>query len=154
MHMLRANRRSRRRASADLAAGPSRPRTVGLTLAALALAACCAATPAVSAAAKVGPIHRSYKVSVKRHVLAHGNTVKARVKVTNPEMKVSEWWSRRTVAKVVRKGVNHGYQMPYMSQGYHCTPTVKRARTRFRCRLRGADVPTMVKLTYAVKYRG
>ncbi len=137
-----------------LSARPGSPRGARPTIAAVVLCACCAVTPALSAAATVKPIKRSYTVTVRKGALAHGNTVMARVKVLNPEMKVSGWWSRRTVARVVRKGVNNGYQMPYASEGYRCTPTVKAKQTRFTCRLRGADVPTMVTLTYAVRYRG
>ncbi len=142
------------RPSRLLSARPGSPRGARPTIAAVVLCACCAVTPALSAAATVKPIKRSYTVTVRKGALAHGNTVMARVKVLNPEMKVSGWWSRRTVARVVRKGVNNGYQMPYASEGYRCTPTVKAKQTRFTCRLRGADVPTMVTLTYAVRYRG
>ena len=86
--------------------------------------------------------------------LAKGRTVQAEVAVTSPQSDVSFWWSRQAVAKVVRKGINGGYQNPYKSQGYACTPAIRGEHTNFSCVLRGADVPTTVHLRFSVIYRG
>jgi hypothetical protein len=96
----------------------------------------------------------SYGVTVKPLALANGNTVKAKAVVTSPEAKVKGWWSRKSVTAVVRKGVNGGYQRPYSSEGFRCTPVIRGETTSFTCKLRGADVPTTIKLTFAVVYRG
>jgi hypothetical protein len=42
----------------------------------------------------------------------------------------------------------------YSSEGFRCTPVVRGETTSFTCKLRGADVPTVVRLTFAVVYRG
>lgn len=110
------------------------------------------ALPGVASAAK--PLTLTYSVTVKPLALAKGNTVKARAVVTAPEAKVKSWWSRKSIAAIVRKGVNGGYQRPYSSEGFRCTPAVRGETTSFTCKLRGADVPTTVKLTFAVVYRG
>ena len=58
----------------------------------------------------------------------------------------------RRSSSVVRQGVNNGYQKPYMSQGFRCTPTLdgsmNASTARFTCKLQGADVPTAVTLTF------
>ena len=114
--------------------------------------ACAAALPAGGLAAS-STARYSYKVTVNKGVLTRGNTVQASATVTDPEQKVKDWWSKSTVSSVVRKGVNGGYQRPYASQGYRCTPVVRSATTSFTCKLQGADVATSIKLTFAVKYR-
>jgi hypothetical protein len=120
---------------------------------ALALAAgALVALPGVASAAK--PLTVTYNVTVKPLALAKGNTVKAKAVVTAPEAKVKSWWSRKSINAVVRKGVNGGYQRPYSSEGFRCTPVVRGETTSFSCKLRGADVPTTIKLTFAVVYRG
>ena len=99
-------------------------------------------------------VNTHYDVTVKPMALAQGRTVDAKVAVTSPQSNVKSWWSRPTVSKVVRKGVNGGFQRPYKSQGFRCTPTVRGQKTSFSCVLRGADVPTIVHLKFAVVYRG
>ena len=99
-----------------------------------------------------------YHISVNKGVLATGgNTVRAKVVVTNPQASVSDWYSRATVQKVVRKGVNNGIQKTYNSQGYRCVPvldgSMNTSTARFTCKLQGADVPTTVKLTYKVAFK-
>ncbi len=121
--------------------------------AALALLAAIVAMVAPSALA-AAPQTFEYPVTVKPLALAQGKTVKTKVVVTAPEAKVKSWWSKATVAKVVRKGVNGGYQRPYQSQGYRCNATVKGETTSFACTLKGADVPTSIRLTFAVVFRG
>jgi hypothetical protein len=85
-----------------------------------------------------------------------GNTVRAKVVVKNPQRTVRNWYSRATIAKVVREGVNNGYQKPYNAQGYRCTPvldgSMNASVARFTCKLRGADVPTTVKVTYTAAF--
>jgi len=112
-----------------------------------------AAAPATDAASPAD-IVRHYAVRVKPGVLAGGRTVRTTVAVKNPVAGVRTWWSRRTVARVVRKGVNGGYEMPYASQGFRCTPSVTGGTARFTCTLRGADVPTTVKLRFKARYAG
>ena len=120
----------------------------------LILAGACAAVLPTGGQAASRTARHSYKVTVNKGVLAQGNTVPASATVTDPEQKVKDWWSNSTVATVVRKGVNGGYQRPYASEGYRCTPVVRSATTSFTCRLQGADVATSIKLTFAVQYRG
>ncbi len=115
-------------------------------------AALLASMPAGALAAK--SIRKSYAVQVKPMALAKGNTVKVNVIVTAPEAKVRSWWSANTVSAVARKGVNGGYQRPYLAEGYRCTPVVRGEKTSFTCKLVGADVPTTVRLTFTVVYRG
>jgi hypothetical protein len=119
---------------------------------ALGILACLVFVPAAALAAKTTTVN--YTVTVKPLALAKGKTVKAKAVVTAPESKVKDWWSQKTVAAVVRKGVNGGYQSPYKSEGYSCTPVVRGEKTSFTCKLRGADVPTTIKLTFTVVYRG
>jgi hypothetical protein len=128
-------------------------RVRGVALAA-ALAALAAALPAAGVAATAKPVTYNYNVSVNKLALARGTNVKAKAVVTFPEAKVKSWWSQATVAKVVRKGVNGGFQRPYKTQGYNCGVVVKGATTRFTCNLHGADVATSIRLTFAVVYRG
>ena len=64
----------------------------------------------------------------------------------------SRFWSRNTIGKVVRKGVNNGYEMPYWAQGYSCTPVMDGNVAHFTCKLRGADVPTTVTLRFSATY--
>jgi hypothetical protein len=122
---------------------------------ALALAGVCAAAlPGSGLAAQAKPVTVSYNVTVKPLVLARGTTVKAKATVASPEASVKSWWSQKTVAAVVRKGVNGGRQTPYSSEGFRCTPIVRGETTSFTCKLTGADVPTTVRLTFAVIFRG
>jgi hypothetical protein len=122
-------------------------------LAGLAAAVCCiAALPGAAVAASSSAAAR-YNVTVKRGVLAHGRTVKAKAAVSNPERAVASWWSRSTVSAVVRKGVDGGIERPYSSRGYRCTPAVRGSAVKYTCKLRGADVPTAVKLTFSVTFR-
>ena len=99
----------------------------------------------------------TYHISVNPGILAGGqNTITANVKVTNPEKSVRDFWSRSTIQQVVRQGVNNGYQMPYKSQGFRCMPMIdgsmNASTENFTCKLRGADVPTTVTLTFAAPY--
>ncbi len=107
-----------------------------------------------AAMASTTTTRETYRVNVKPMALAHGSTVKTNVSVTNPEKRVSDWWSQKTVSNVVRKGVNGGFQRPYQSQGFACTPMIKGETTSFTCKLKGADVPTIVTLKFNVVYRG
>jgi hypothetical protein len=116
------------------------------------MGACLAVVPAGAFAAK--PIQKEYKVKVNPMALAKGNTVQAKAIITAPEAKVQSWWNQKTVAAVVRKGVNRGYQSPYSSEGYRCTPIIRGEKTTFNCKLMGADVPTTVRLSFTVVYRG
>lgn len=130
-----------------------RGRVSGAILAA-AFAALAAALPAAGLAATAKPVTYNYNVSVKKLALASGTNVKAKVVVSAPEAKVKGWWSQATVAKVVRKGVNGGYQRPYKAEGYNCGVVVRGEKTNFTCNLHGADVPTSIRLTFSVVYRG
>jgi len=110
-----------------------------------------AAAPAAHVASPAA-ITRHYDVRVKPGVLASGRTVRAKAVVKNPESTVRAWWSRRTISRVVRKGINGRYEMPYVSQGFRCTPSVTGQTAKFTCKLRGADVPTTIKLTFKARY--
>jgi hypothetical protein len=116
------------------------------------MGACLAMAPAGASAAK--PIQKEYQVKVNQLALAKGDTVQVKATITAPEAKVQSWWSQKTVSAVVRKGVNGGYQRPYSSEGYRCTPTVRGEKTSFNCKLMGADVPTTIRLSFTVVYRG
>jgi hypothetical protein len=116
------------------------------------MGACLAVVPAGALAAK--PIQKEYQVKVNPMALAKGNTVQVKATITAPEAKVQSWWNQKTVAAVVRKGVNGGYQRPYMSEGYRCTPIIRGEKTTFNCKLMGADVPTTINLNFTVVYRG
>ncbi len=110
------------------------------------------AAPGASAATAPTQTH-AYSIWVNQGALADGQrTVKANVKVTNPESSVRRFWSRSTVQQVVRKGVNGGYERPYQSQGFSCVPRVKGDTAAFTCRLRGGDVATTVRLTFTAAY--
>jgi hypothetical protein len=39
-------------------------------------------------------------------------------------------------------------------KGYRCTPTIRGEKTTFDCKLMGADVPTTIRLSFTVVYRG
>jgi len=132
---------------------PARRRR-GLARLSAVLVAALVALACASAALAAKPETFEYPVTVKPLALAKGKTVQAKVVVTAPEAKVKQWWSRSTVTKVVRKGVNGGYQSPYQAEGYNCKPTVKGEKTSFVCTLKGADVPTSIRLTFAVVFRG
>ena len=121
---------------------------VGLVGASVAL------MPAAALASSPSTIHTNQKVNVKSMALAKGHSVNTQIDVQNPESRVSDWWSRPTVAKVIQKGVNGGYQRPYQSEGFRCSPIVRGETTSFTCKLRGADVPTIVTLKFNVVYRG
>ena len=86
-----------------------------------------AAVPVAQAATTTTTTTRTsvYHVAVNDGILAGGGDV-VRVKsvVTNPEPSVRDWYSRSTIQKVVRKGVNNQYQKPYNSQGYRCVPVL------------------------------
>jgi hypothetical protein len=114
--------------------------------------------PAIASAAPSNPtttkIVRTYQVRVHPGVLAKGQTVKARVVIRNPQANVKGWYSKATIARVVRKGVDNGYEMPYTSRGYRVTPSVHGQNVSFTGKLRGADVPTTIKLKFNVRYAG
>jgi hypothetical protein len=141
MHISSASRPTSRRLRSKAAA-------LGLVGASVAL------MPAAAMASSPSSLHRTQNVNVRAMALAKGHTVTTQVDVQSPESRVSEWWSRPSVAEVVRKGVDGGYQRPYRSQGFSCTPVVKGQTTSFTCKLRGADVPTIVTLRFNVVYRG
>jgi len=119
-----------------------------------------AAVPAAQAATTTTTKTRTstYHIRVNDGILAGGGDV-VRVKsvVTNPEQSVRNWYSRSTIQKVVRKGVNNEYQKPYNSQGYRCVPvlngSMNASTAKFTCKLQGADVPTTVKLTFTVPFQ-
>jgi hypothetical protein len=114
--------------------------------------------PAVASAAPSNPtttkIDRTYNVRVQPGILANGHTVKVQAVIRNPQSTVKDWYSHATIARVVRKGVNGGYETPYMSQGFRMMPSVQGETVKFTGNLRGADVPTRVKLTFEVRYAG
>jgi hypothetical protein len=118
-----------------------------------------AALPAVAAATTTAVKQTStYNISVNRGVLAGGgHKVRAKVVVTNPDASVSDWYSRATVRKVVRKAANQGIQKPFNSQGYRCVPvldgSMNASTAHFTCKLNGADVPTTVKLTFTIPFK-
>ena len=131
------------------------------TAGAAALVAAIGAVAAPVASAKQVPTtttqNHTYHISVKPGILAGGqNTITANVKVTNPEKSVRDFWSRSSIQQVVRQGVNSGYQKPYMSEGFRCTPTLdgsmNASTAKFTCKLQGADVPTSVLLTFTAPY--
>jgi hypothetical protein len=114
--------------------------------------------PATTLAATPAPTKTSiYHISVDPGVLAGGqDTVRAKVVVTNPEQSVRYLYNRATIQQVVRYGVDNGYQKPYSIEGYRCVPrldgSMNASTARFTCRLRGADVPTTVKLTFTAPF--
>jgi hypothetical protein len=117
------------------------------------------ALPAVSSAATTTTTKKTstYHIAVNKGILAGGaDTVTVKAVVSNPQKNVSDWYSRSTIQKVVRAGVNQKIQKPYTSQGYRCTPTLdgsmNASTARFTCKLQGADVPTSVTLTFTVPY--
>jgi hypothetical protein len=126
----------------------------GVACVALAPAAT-AATATTAAAPKT--MTKQYTVSVNPMVLASGKTVKVKAVITAPESKVSDWWNQKTVNAVVRQGV--GGPTTYKSQGYSCSAKMVphkngSASTNYTCKLRGADVPTGVTLTFGAVLRG
>jgi hypothetical protein len=117
-----------------------------------------AALPAVAAATTTVTQTSTYDISVNRGVLAGGgHKVRAKVVVTNPDKSVSDWYSRATVRKVVRKAANQGIQKPFNYQGYRCVPvldgSMNASVARFTCKLNGADVPTTVRLTFTIPFK-
>jgi len=127
--------------------------TIAVTLAGAAL-------PAVSNAAAGTSVKQtsSYNVAVNKGVLAGGGqTVKAKVVVTSPQKKVSDWYSRGTIQKVVRKAANQGIEKPFNDQGYRCVPTLEgsmnASTARFTCMLTGGDVPTTVRLSFTIAFK-
>ena len=117
-----------------------------------------AALPAVAAATTTVTQTSTYNITVNRGVLAGGgHKVRAKVVVTNPDKSVSDWYSRATVRKVVRKAANQGIQKPFNYQGYRCVPvldgSMNASVARFPCKLNGADVPTTVKLTFTIPFK-
>jgi hypothetical protein len=123
-------------------------------------AACAAIAPAANAAtahAAGAAKTQTYTVSVNPKYLASGSTVKAKAVITAPEAKVSSWWNQKTVNTVVRKGIGHG--TTYKSEGYQCSAKMTphsngSATTNYTCKLRGADVPTGITLTFGAVLRG
>lgn len=125
--------------------------TVGVTGAAL---------PAVSSAATTANVKQTatYTISVNKGILAGGgNAVTAKVIVTNPDKTVSDWYSRATIQKVVRKAANQGIQKPFVYQGYRLTPvldgSMQSSIAHFTGKLTGADVPTTVKVTFTIPFK-
>jgi hypothetical protein len=117
-----------------------------------------AALPAVAAATTTVKQTSTYDISVNRGVLAGGgHKVHAKVVVSNPDKTVSDWYSRATVRKVVRKAANQGIQKPFNYQGYRCVPvldgSMNASVARFTCKLNGADVPTTIKLTFTIPFK-
>ena len=117
-----------------------------------------AALPAVSNAAAPVKQTSTYTITVNKGVLAGGGrTVKAKVVVTNPEKRVSDWYSRATIQKVVRKAANQGIEKPFTYEGYRLVPvlngSMNASTARFTGKLTGADVPTTVKLTFTIPFK-
>ena len=119
-----------------------------------------AAVPAAQAATTTTTKTRTstYHIRVNDGILAGGgDVVKVKAVVKSPEQSVRDWYSRSTIQKVVRKGVNNEYQKPYNSQGYRCVPvlngSMNASTAKFTCKLQGADVPTTVKLTFTVPFQ-
>jgi hypothetical protein len=134
----------------------SKQAVVGAIVAAIGAGA---VLPAAGQAATTTTTRTSaYDISVDPGVLAGGgHTVRAKVVVTDPDRSVRDWYSRTTVEKVVRKAVNGQIQQPYRSQGYRCVPvldgSMNASTARFTCKLRGADVPTTVRLTFTAAFK-
>ncbi|HEX4518110.1 MAG TPA: hypothetical protein VH063_00880 [Gaiellaceae bacterium] len=121
-------------------------------VAAIALAALCLIIlPATGHASS--SVVNNYNVKVAKGILANGDTVKAKAVITNGAAQQSSWWSQKSIASVVRTGVNRGYGKSYVSQGYRCTSSVQAWIGKFTCNLAGADVATVVKLTFAATWR-
>jgi hypothetical protein len=117
-----------------------------------------AALPAVSDAATSVKQTSTYNITVNKGVLAGGGrTVKAKVVVTNPQKSVGDWYSRATIQKVVRKAANQGIEKPFTCQGYRLVPvldgSMNASTAHFTGKLRGADVPTTVKLTFTIPFK-
>jgi hypothetical protein len=121
-----------------------------------------AALPAISEAATApasNPTQTStYTITVNKGVLAGGgNQIKAKVVVTDPQSNVSDWYSKATVQKVVRKAANQGIQKPFTYEGYRCVPkldgSMNASTAHFTCKLTGGDVPTTVKLTFTIPFK-
>jgi hypothetical protein len=129
------------------------PKLAGAVTALFLVLGCVAALAGSAFASSGQSTQFSVNTKVNAGVLARGRTVNAHVKVTNPEPVVKSWWSQSSISKVVRYGVNGKYQMPYRSNGFSCTPVVRAATTSFTCKLVGADVPTIVKVTFAAAYK-
>ncbi len=136
--------------------------TVSKKAVAAALAAAIGAgavVPAAQAATTTTTTTRTsvYHIRVNDGILAGGgNVVRAKVVVKNPDRTVRSWYSRATIQKVVRKGVNNQIQKTYRSQGYRCVPvldgSMNASTAHFTCKLRGADVPTTVTVTYTAAF--
>jgi uncharacterized membrane protein len=136
--------------------------TVSKKAVAAALAAAIGAgavVPAAQAATTSTTTTRTsvYHIGVNDGILAGGgNVVRAKVVVKNPDPTVRSWYSRATIKKVVRKGVNNQIQKTYRSQGYRCVPvldgSMNASTAHFTCKLRGADVPTTVTVTYTAAF--
>jgi hypothetical protein len=135
---------------------PSKRLVAATMIAALAAGA---ALPAISDAATTTVTRTSnYHISVNPGVLAPGgSTVNAKAVVSNPQKTVSNWYSRATIQKVVRKAADEGIQKPFNYQGYRCVPvldgSMNASTARFTCKLNGADVPTTVKLTFTIPFK-
>lgn len=116
-----------------------------------------AAVPGVASAAPATTQTHTYHVGVNDGILTRGqNTITANVKVTNPETSVRDFWSRASIQKMVRAGVNNEVQKPYQSEGFRCVPvldgSMNASTARFTCKLQGADVPTTVTVTFTAPY--
>ena len=86
-----------------------------------------AAVPAAQAATTTNSTTRTstYHVRVNEGILATGdNVVRVKAVVKNPEQSVRNSYSRATIQKVVRKGMNGEYEKPY---------TPRRASAACRC---------------------
>lgn len=126
-------------------------RTFGLRrslVAWLVLAGICGSAVLPAASLANSKVVNSYNVTVRQGVLASGNVVHAKATIVNGAAQQSDWWSKSTITKVVRTGVNRGYGKPYISQGFRCVPVVQAWIGKFTCKLTGADVPTTVNLTF------
>lgn len=120
----------------------------------LVLAAFAPAVASAAPATTTSKIVRSYDVNVQPGILANGNTVHATAVIRNPQASVKDWYSQGAIARVVRKGINGRYEMPYTSQGFRITPSVNGQSVSFTGRLRGGDVATTIKLTFTARYAG
>ena len=128
---------------------PSRRLAIG---ALIVIAAVCMVLLPATGHATAG-VTNTYRVKVSKGILASGDTVTARAVITNGAVQQSNWWSQKTIASVVRTGVDRGYAKPYISQGYRCKAIAKAWIGTFNCTLTGADVPTVVKLTFHATWR-
>jgi hypothetical protein len=114
----------------------------GLALAALALA-----SPAALAQPSA-QLTKSYRVNVPRGVLAQGTSIDAKAVVLHGTRSRAGWWSRATVAKVVRAGVTTKRPSSYRSHGYRCVAPGSATSSTFRCIRNAKGARTRVKLSF------